>query len=581
MTTPADDILLPRTPATVRVARVVTVVSGLFVLAVLAVQLSVLLEPGALRIQDDPTLAAMKQQLAGDPGNAALADAVRIRDLTLRERYVETMRLAQSGVALLVLGAVVFLVALHVATSGRWRPSPPGPQPSPGWQKRLTAWNLTAVGVFIVAGGVAAAWGLSRPLAGLNIPEPPDLNLRWPRFRGPGGQGHATPADLPLPFDGRTREGIAWKTRIPLPGQSSPVAWGNYIFLTGATAQQRKVFCYSAATGEELWAVDVPAPPDRADEALDVGFTGYAASTPCTDGERIYAIFTNGDLAAVDVSGQIAWVRHLGLPENTYGHAASLLLADGKLIVPFDQAWLEPWQREDGGEERIARSRLLALDPATGETVWEKPRDVADSWSTPIVIDTPTGPQLITAANPWVIAYRPGDGEELWRAKVLSGDVAPSPVSLDGTVYVTMEAVGLFAIATDGRGDVTDTHVRWSNIEGMFPSIASPLAAKGLILTSDAGGTLQCFDAETGEMLWSESVNQQLSASPCIIGPDGGKVLWIGDDGTFYVHPLGRTYEPPTTASLGENCVTVPVFGGGRVFVRGKRHLYCIGPKAQ
>jgi outer membrane protein assembly factor BamB len=407
----------------------------------------------------------------------------------------------------------------------------------------------------------------TRPNLEPEIEPPPPLELAWPRFRGPGGLGLA-PTQQPL-LPGIDGAEILWKTRLPLPGKNSPVGWGNTIFLAGATETQRAVMAVEASTGNLLWQVEIPPVPGSPTEDPQVlGDTGYAAATGCTDGERYFAIYANGDIAAVDFTGRIVWTRALGLPGNQYGLAASLLMAGGQVVVPFDQTYSED-------EPPQPRSRLLGLDPATGETRWQVRRDVPDSWTTPIVAATPTGPQLITAANPWVIAYHPADGEEIWRAKLLVGDVAPSPVYADGTVYMTMEGAGLFAIRTDGVGDVTDTHVAWTSTDHSYPDIISPLATRQYVLLLSSYGLLQCFDATTGERMWMHDYGQSFYASPLLLAD--GQVLLVSARGEMFVVKLGDAYEQLATAKLGEGVSATPLPGGEHIFIRGERHLFCIG----
>jgi outer membrane protein assembly factor BamB len=248
------------------------------------------------------------------------------------------------------------------------------------------------------------------------------------------------------------RQGVLWKTEVPLPGFNSPVVWDDRVFLSGATADQLAVFCFQTSDGQLKWQCDITSQAPPLDEPLEVNEdTGYAASTVATDGLRVYAIFAIGDLVAVDFEGKIAWQKHLGVPDNPYGHASSLATYDNLLLVQFDQ-----------GGRNDEKSKLIAFDGARGEVVWEAVRDVPSSWSSPIVIDSEGGPLLITTAAPWVIAYNPLDGQELWRAECLRDDIGPSPVFREDRVYAANESGGLFVIRTGGSGNVTDSHIEWS-----------------------------------------------------------------------------------------------------------------------
>ncbi|GAG17701.1 unnamed protein product, partial [marine sediment metagenome] len=239
-------------------------------------------------------------------------------------------------------------------------------------------------------------------------PDPDDSGFRenWPRFRGATGLGIVDAGEWTRTWDAETGENILWKTRVDAPGNSSPVIWGDRIFLTGADADSEKqeVLCFERETGELLWrsAVEHPRNTEAGDgERLDVfEQTGYAAPSPSTDGAKVYVTYASADVAAVDFEGEVVWVRNLGDPENMYGRATSLLVYKDVVLVQFDR----------GITPDDASSELIALDTRTGETTWSRPRPVRSSWSTPIVVATPSGPQLITSSSPYVISYDPDSG---------------------------------------------------------------------------------------------------------------------------------------------------------------------------
>ena len=388
----------------------------------------------------------------------------------------------------------------------------------------------------------------------------------WPRFRGPDGTGVTAYSDLPTEWDATTGEGILWKTPIPLPGNGSPIVWDQRVFVTGADETRRAVYCCDADTGALLWQVDVPGTPESTAEPPKVmEATGYAAPTPATDGQRVYAIFANGDLVAVDFDGQIVWSRSLGVPKNAYGHAASLAMYEDLLLVQLDQ-----------GTRQDKLSKLMALKGESGETVWETPREVPNSWTTPLVIEHEGRAQIITAADPWVIAYAPADGKELWRAKCLYADVGPSPTFADGTVFIANEFPGMAAIRADGTGDVTDSHIAWEADFGA-PDCCSPLATDRFLLVLASYGTLTCYDREKGgEPLWEEDFDDaNFTSSPT----SAGRLVYLFDEeGKVHViEPTEEGCKRVSEAELGEPCVTSPAFQEGRIYIRGSEHLFCIG----
>lgn len=390
----------------------------------------------------------------------------------------------------------------------------------------------------------------------------------WPRFRGPEGTGVARAAIKAAAFDGAAGGGVVWKSPVPLPGNSSAVVWGKRVFVTGATETKREVYCFDADDGRLLWSQPVEAAPGAPPKVLDA--TGYAAPTAAVDGHRVYAIFADGSLAAFTFDGRRVWQKQLGVPENSYGHAASLLNYGPLLIVPFDQ----------GHKAAEAKSRLLAIDSRSGEIAWQAVREVPNSWATPLVASIAGREQLITAADPWAISYNPIDGRELWRAKVLRQDVGPSPTFFADQIYTASEFPALTAIKANGEGDLTrdketaKQFLLWKG-EDNLPDTASPLAVERWVFIVSSNGILTCYDAQSGEMLWDkEFEDSAFSASPA----------WA-DDKLFLIDAKGKAWwiEPSESegkiaieCALGEDCVTSPAWQPGRIYLRGKKHLFCL-----
>jgi len=543
-----------------------------------------------------PTMEALQAKLAQDPMNEQLQQAVRDLDVKLRRTYFSNRKRVAVGAVLLCGGLVALLI------SARWYASldPGRPLPTPladrtdeeRWLSRRRRSLLAVAGVagacvvfllvVTLVGGASyprAAPGETRPGTVTQAPQEPaepavvatlpdgGFTENWPRFRGPTGMGLAPAGDWPRSWDGNSGENILWKVPVPRSGKSSPVIWGNRIFLTGADEQKQEVFCFRRDTGELLWRADITVRERNTEgepEELEVfEDTGYAASTPATDGERVYAIFATADVAAVDFTGNVVWSRNLGDPENFYGLAGSLLYYQGLLLFQFDR----------GGDPDEGLSALVAMNPETGQTVWSTPRPVDNSWSTPIVVETEAGPELIASADPWVIGYDPELGTELWRAEGLSGDVAPSPVYADGLVYVTNEYAKVMAIRAGGLGDVTQTHVAWTSQEGMLSNAPSPVCDGTYLLDVHSSGNLSCYNAKTGELVWEDRVDSSVWASPLLVGET---VYLFGEDGKTYFLALGEEYKLLGGADVGEEVSATPAFADSRIYVRGKDHLFCI-----
>ncbi len=235
------------------------------------------------------------------------------------------------------------------------------------------------------------------------------------------------------------------------------------------------------------------------------------------------------------------------------------------MFVQFDRG-IEP---EDG------LSAMMALDVKTGATVWNTPRPVEASWATPIIIDTGKRAELVANGSPWIMAYDPQDGRELWRCSGMRFDVACSPTFANGLVYITNENAKVLAIRPDGTGDVTETNVVWTAEDGMSDA-ASPVVDERYFLQVEQQrprDVLRC--AKGGEVLWEDLLPCALWASPTLAG---GRVYLPGDDGKVHILEMGDRYKLLATCDLGEPLLATPAFCDGRIYFRGKDSLFCVGP---
>jgi outer membrane protein assembly factor BamB len=414
-------------------------------------------------------------------------------------------------------------------------------------------------------GGAAIAAGAMHPLTALEpakdvrtaqpaavtpAPSRDAIKRNWPNLRGPFGQGIAYDAAPPMNFDATTGKNVLWKTPIPKPGASSPVVWKGRVFLTGADGSAREVYCFDAANGRMLWrqAAKQPAKLPKVSEE-----SGHAASTGATDGKLFFAIFSTGDLVAVDMNGAIAWTRTFGIPKSNYGYASSLI-AYRYLFVQID----------DNSE-----ANLYALDPATGKTVWQKKRPVRESWASPIIAISGDREMVVLAENPTATAYDVGTGAVILSTKCLAGEVAPSPAYASGTIIVANERAKLSAISlASGR-------VAWSG-EDDLPNVASPLATENFVVTGDSSGMVNCYDIGTGRKLWTHEFDESFYPSPILAA---GHIYAMGNSGTMHVFRASKAFISVADAKLGEESVATPAFAGGALFIRGKGNLYCIGVK--
>lgn len=553
---------------------------------------------------ESPQFLALKQDFSKDPANEELKQEIRDLDLALRKEYFREQQFTKTGVFLLLGGIGLMLIAgKWAATVERKLPTPVAKSSGPDSDERLSRNGLWAVVVLIVA-LLGTTWGMNasyqsvlpasvEELAALRqaeadvpaaeektvaataqpalpeLPTPEEFRQSWPSFRGPDGSGISTHQDIPIEWDVASKTGIVWKTPVPLPGLNSPIVWKNHVFLAGATKERREVYCFDAATGAILWHKKVASTGADSDRPVKVSQdTGYAAPTMATDGRAVFVMFADGDLAAFDFSGNELWKLSVGVPDNTYGHAASLVTYKGQVIVQLDH-----------GSGKDDRSKLAAFDGATGRPVWQTVRKMPSSWCSPIVVEHKGEPQLITGGDPWVIAYSPVSGTEIWRANCLErAEVGPTPVYSDGMVFAGNDNAAFVAIRAGGSGDVTETHVRWSVDIGL-PDTCSPLVTGEFVLILASFGTLTCYDKkEGGEPLWEEDLGADFVSSPSLAG---GRVYLFGKEGTAWiVEPTREECKKIAQAELGEECVTSPAFQDGRIFIRGTEHLFCIGKQS-
>jgi len=411
-----------------------------------------------------------------------------------------------------------------------------------------------------------AAGGPSAPAAAYDAASAEELRQNWPRFRGADG-GVSAGTNAPVSWDSNTGSNILWKTPAPTSGFSSPIVWGSRVFFSGGDAVKREVDCLDARTGKLLWqqpVVDVPGSPTPAPEAPEGA--GYAASTMATDGRRVYAFFGNGDLAALSMDGKLVWSKAFGAISNSMGHAASLATWRDRLLLQLDQ-----------GADVDGLSMLYALDGQTGKVVWQRPRKVGASWASPIVIEAAGRAQIITLAAPWVTAYAPEDGAELWHADCLNDEIVPSPIFAGGFVMAIHPAQELVAIRPDGQGDVTKSSVVWKAVENI-PDITSPVSNGELVFTVASAGLLTCFDARTGTKQWEHDFDMGFRASPAIAGD---RLYLFNEKGIAIVVGIGRgQFEEFFRTDMDDAFDASPAFSDGRMFLRGRKFVWCVGAAA-
>lgn len=385
------------------------------------------------------------------------------------------------------------------------------------------------------------------------FPTQQEINNNFAAFRGPGSNGTVFQHGFPTSWNGSSAKNIKWKTAVPLPGYNSPVVWNDKIFLSGANATKREVYCFDLNTGKILWQTVVDKITGSSATAPKVnGETGFAAPTLTTDGRRVYAIFANGDLIALDFEGKKVWAKNLGLPKNHYGHSSSLAMYHDLLIVQFDQS---------------GNANVIALAGKTGEQVWKTSRDVKISWSSPILVNTGKQAEAMLVAEPFVISYNPANGKELWRFNCISGEVGPSLAYADGVVFSVNDYSKLAALQIGPTPKLL-----WESDE-YLSDIPSPVATAKYLFMPTSYGMMLCYDAKTGTKYWEKDFATPTYASPMLAD---GNIYQMDKKGVMHIFKADKTYTSVSESPLGEGSACTPAFVSGRIIIRGDKNLYCI-----
>ncbi|UCG56962.1 MAG: PQQ-binding-like beta-propeller repeat protein [Phycisphaerales bacterium] len=574
MQTPIDNV--PKGDDSVspwyRSAITTAVVAAIFSLIVLLLVVGNYVRTRVADAKTELQLEELKIVARGEPDNEQLLARIRQLDLEYRRRMIRRVDFSRTGDYLLLGGVVVFLIAVKWANTFRRKSPVPGRRPDQvqtQLQRAVQSRWAVAAAVVVLTGG--AAFLVSKPKidfaaadsAATPYPSTEEISENWPRFRGPGGLGVSAYINIPTKWDGKTGEGVLWKTKVPLPGHNSPVIWGDRVFLSGADPNERQVYCFDAVSGKVLWTGNVPTRPSPEAEEFEVmPDTGYAAPTVATDGRRVYAIFVTGDVGCFDFNGRRVWNKSFGIPDNAYGYASSLAMYQNLLLIQYDQADIE----DD-------KSRLFAFDGFSGNLVWEAKRPVANAWTSPIVAKVGEQYQIMTVGDPWTLAYDPTNGAEIWRAECVSGDLAPSPIYAGGLVFALEPYSRVVAVKADGRGNVTKTHIAWDADESA-PSICSPVSDGELLYLLGSEGTLLCCKVADGAKVYEKDLDLGFLASPSLVGD---KLYLLSDDGVMLIAKAGAEYEELARCELGEDCQASPAFADGRIYIRSLENLYCIG----
>jgi outer membrane protein assembly factor BamB len=460
---------------------------------------------------------------------------------------------------------------------------------------------LSAVGARVVAGQAEVSRRITRtaePGRG-TLPRPAAATGSWPSFRGPQASGVAEGQRLPDRWDGTTRQNVLWRTPIPGLAHSSPIVWGDTVFVTTAISSLKNatfkpgLYGDGDASGDRsihkwaIYALDKRTGRLRWERVAREGSprnkrhikSTYASATPVTDGRIVVVWFGSEGVHAFDVNGVPLWDVDIGrvdmgaydIPSYEWGPASSPIIWNGLVILQCDTQ---------------SDSFLLALDAGTGETVWTTSRDELPSWGSPTVAETSAGPELVTNASNFIRGYDARTGRELWRLGGSSKITAPTPIFSDGLFVVASGRAPerpIFAVKAGSRGDLTlgrnetsSRAIAWSRT-GRGSYMPTPLAYKGLLYVLANNGVLDAYDLTTGREIYRQRlplIGSGYSASP--VAADG-KIYLSNEDGDMLVIRAGPTFEHIATNPIGELLMATPALSEGVMYVRGTSSLFAIG----
>jgi outer membrane protein assembly factor BamB len=386
----------------------------------------------------------------------------------------------------------------------------------------------------------------------------------WPGWRGPRGDGTSLEKGIPLRWS--STENVHWKVPIPGKGHSSPIVWGDRLFLTTCLEKEghRQLLCLDRRDGKLLWERTVLTAKLEMKHRLN----SYASSTPATDGKHVWVSFFAAPrmvVACYDVEGNEIWRKSPGEFHSKHGFCSPPVLYRDLVILNGDQD---------------AEAYLVALDQATGAERWRTDRpNRTRSYCPPLIIEAAGRAQMVLSGSKCVASYDPDTGKQIWIIDGPTEQFVASLVYLDGLLFLTggFPDYHVMGIRPDGKGNVTDTHVVWHETDGAA-YVPSPAAHdRYFFLVSDIG-VASCWEAKTGKRLWTARLGRHHSASPVVAG---GHVYFLDDDGKMFVLRAGDQFEVVSRNLLNEECYASPAISRGQMFIRTLEHLYCIGTGAK
>ena len=375
-------------------------------------------------------------------------------------------------------------------------------------------------------------------------------------FRGNNSSGHSSARNIPTSWNLKNGKNILWQKAIPKHGYNSPVVNGRNIFLTGADKKSRELYCFDLWTGELRWTVKADgisgSPSSMPNVTAD---TGLAASTVATNGKQVCAIFATGDVICADMDGKRLWAKNLGVPENHYGFASSLLMYGNELIIQYDNN---------------SNAKLIALSTINGIQLWSKSRKDKIAWSSPIIAKASGQQAVIVMGNPAITAYSVSNGSELWRVECMSGEVGSSPCASNGIIFGASEYATCIAI------NAATGEKLWEAGD-CLPECSSPVATKDMLYVATSYGAVCAYDAKDGKVVKQHELSTPFYSSPVIAD---GKIWLFSNSGKCYIFSTGKDFKLITSFETGEKTFATPAFTDNMMVVRTDKSLYVVKKKS-
>jgi len=384
----------------------------------------------------------------------------------------------------------------------------------------------------------------------------------WPCWRGPHGDGVSEETNVPVRWSGT--ENVAWKVAIPGQGHSSPIVWGDRVFVTTYVEQgdKRVLLCLERGSGKTLWEKTVlTAKPEKKN-----GLNSYASGTPATDGRRVWVAFLQApDIVVVcyDMEGKELWRKSPGTFASVHGFCSSPVPYKDTIILNCDQdapAW------------------IVAFDKATGAVVWRIDRpNRTRSYCTPTIFQAAGKPQMVLSGSKCVASYDPDTGKPHWLVDGPTEQFVAGVVYADNMFFITggFPELHILGIRPDGAGNVTATHIAWRDTKGVS-YVPSPIVHDKYFFVVSDRGLASCFEAKTGRRMWQEKLGRHHSASAVSAN---GNLYFLDDDGKMFVLKAGPEFGLVACNDLGEECYASPAISRGNILIRASGNLYCIGKR--